>query len=166
MILEGASKYDLIEQYSGLTLPVIVKEKYSSIATLTRTEGKEPVQKAMAVLVSDLNTSFGGDMSKEEIIEVVVEVQSGICNNLSLEDLYLICSQLKRNHTFKLKVPVILKAVEQHLEERTQLIMQINYNAHLNTKYNDDRKSTQHEANDNAFKAFQSQYFNEQLKKR
>ncbi|MCO5230162.1 MAG: hypothetical protein M9958_03300 [Chitinophagales bacterium] len=165
MILEGASKYDLIEQYSKLTLSDIVQANYASIGALTRSQGKEQVRKVMAVLVSDLNTSFGGDMSKDEIIEAVYEIQNGISSNLSLEDLFLICSQLKRSHTYKLKVPIILKAVEQHLEERTQLIMQNNYNAHLSTKHNEDRKSMQNVVNDNAFNAFQSQYFNEQHKK-
>ncbi|MCZ2393400.1 MAG: hypothetical protein LC105_06070 [Chitinophagales bacterium] len=164
MISERASKLQLIEQYASLTLSKIIDNAYPSVAVLARMHGKDKVDNAMAVIISDLNTSYGGDMDKEAILETVVEIRSGITCNLSLEDLYLICSQLKKSNTFKLKVPAILKAVHQHLDEKTDRIVEINYNKHLAYKHNDDRTSNR-PADDPSFKAFQAEYFREQSRK-
>lgn len=153
MISAKASKIDLIEQYGAMTLKKIVHENYPSIGDLQRTHGKEPVQTAIAVIVADLNQSFGGDLSKDEIIEVVAELRAGITVNLSLEDIYLACRTIKLNESYKLKVSTLLKAFTQHFNEKSNLVANNNYNAHLATKFKSEPLSTRKDKDFESFKA-------------
>lgn len=141
MISAKASKLDLIEHFASLTLAGILQEKYPTIGRLEREQGKEAVSKVMSVIVADLSASFGGDLKMEEIQEVVTEIRSGLCRNVTLEGLYMTCSKIKRTSTFKLKVPTILKALDEHLEEHSQAVTKANLNHHLKFKFNEPRLS-------------------------
>lgn len=164
MICAKASKFDLIEQYSNLTLSTIVSEKYPSICSLERMHGKESIQKVMSVIIADLSSSFQGDLNMEEIQEVVVEIRSSLTKNITLEGLFLTCSQLKRTTTFKLKIPTVLKAVNEHLEEQTQAVMSANYNKHLQHKQREPRDRYD-SSKDEKFSQFKAEYFKRNLEK-
>jgi len=141
MISAQSSKIELIERFGAMTLKQVVNDKPPAIGALERQHGKEETQNVMAVIISDLNNSFGGDISKDDILEVVAEVRMGLTRSISLEDLYLICQKIKTSSTYKLKVPTILKAVNDHLAEKSNMVMNMNYNYHLANKYEGDRSS-------------------------
>lgn len=162
MISDKASKLQLIEAFSSLTLPDIVEGKFPTIGALQTIHGKEVIDMAMAVIIADLNQSFSGDLTKDDIMECAVEIRSGITRNISLEGLYMVCSQLKRSSTFKLKIPNILKAVNDHFEQQSAAIQQRNLNLHLAQQYNAPRTSEQYAESDNAFQQFQAEYFKSQ----
>lgn len=118
----------------------------------------------MSIIVADLNASFGGDLNKEDFLEIATEIRSGITRNITLEGLYFVCSQLKRSSTFKLKIPNILKAIDNHLEEQCKLVMSNNYNQHLQTKQREPR-DRYNPNSDDAFRQFQAEYFKRNLNK-
>lgn len=161
MISAKASKLDLIGAFGTLTLKSIINEQYPSISYLEKAHGKEIVQQTMAIIVADLNQSFGGDLTKEDILEVVEETRSGITRNLSLEDLYLICRQMKVSGTYKLRVPGLLKAINDHLNEKSNAIANENYNKHLATKFKGERSTSQ---KDNDFEKFRIDYITKNMK--
>lgn len=157
MILEKASKFDLIERYASLTINDIIQQKCPSIGSLERNHGKEAISKVMSVIIADLSSSFQGDLNIEEVQEVVVEIRSGFSRNISLEGLYLISSQLKRTKTYKLKVNTILKAVDDHLEEHSKAVTKANYNRHLEFKFNEPRQCEDN-STDEKFLQFRDEY--------
>ena len=164
MISAKASKLDLIEHFASLTLAGILQEKYPTIGRLEMLHGKEVITKVMSVIVADLSASFGGDLKLEEIQEVVTEIRSGLCRNVTLEGLYMTCSKIKRTSTFKLKVPTILKALDEHLEEQTKAAANANYNEHLKHKHREPRERYDPLANA-GFQDFQAAYFKSKIQK-
>lgn len=163
-ICDKASKIELIEQYANLSLPKIIEDKCPSIAALEKAYGKETTVKVMAVIIADLNTSCSGELNKDDIIEVVTEIRSSITRSITLEGLYLICSKLKRTSTYKLTIPAILKAVEAHLEDQTQLVMKKNYNQHLATKHREPRELSD-PLSDAKFQEIKAAYFKRTINK-
>lgn len=166
MILEKASKFDLIERYASLTINDIIQQKCPSIGSLERIHGKEATSKVMSVIIADLSSTFQGDLNIEEIQEVVTEIRSGFSRNISLEGLYIISSQLKRSKTYKLRINNILKAIDDHIEEYSKAVTKANYNHHLQFKFNEpDRQSDEASSTSEKFSQFQAEYFKRSLKK-
>lgn len=148
MLSAKASKLDLIGAFGTLTTKSIIAEAYPSIATLEQSHGREKVRNAIGVIIADLNQSFSGDLSTGEIMEIVEETRVGITCNLSLEDIYFVCRKVKTSGAFKLKVPTLLKAINDHLNEKSNEIANMNYNKHLSTKFTDNRRQSPSEIKD------------------
>ena len=161
MISARSSKIELIEQYGAMTLKQVVNERPPAIGALERQYGKEAISTAMGVIIGDLNQSFGGDISKDDILEVVAEVRTGLNRSLSLEDLYLVCQEIKTTYTYKLRVPTILKAVKDHLNEKSNMVMNENYNKHLASKFEGERNSTSYQE-DEDYKKVKIEYLTKQ----
>lgn len=161
MISEKASKLELIQRFGHLTLKEIVNQEYPSIGLLERAHGDEKISKAIAVIVADLSSSFSGDLNKDEIIEIATEIRCGLTRNITLEGLYLLCSELKRSSIMKLKVNHVLKAVEAHLNEQSNQHEMRNYNAHLANKYHDPRETNAFD--DPEFKKFKVDRFAKEM---
>jgi hypothetical protein len=139
MILEGASKTSLIRAFSKLTLHQIIESKYPSIARVTKLNGIEKVEKVVALLLFDLSASFSGELNKDSVEELTIEISSSHLKTLSFEDLYLAFRDLKKAKNFgKLNVNKVLKALDDHQEKRSDTAYEINYNKHLSEKYVDN----------------------------
>jgi len=165
MISEKASKLELIERFGHLNLKEIVHQEYPTIGSLERMHGKEAAEKSMAVIVADLSSSFSGDLDKDDIMEIVTEVRVGLNRNITLEGLYLICSNLKRSSLFKLKVNHVLKAVEEHLNEQSNAHLSKNYNKHLEIKQNEPRKNDKNPFADEGYRKAKIAHLNKQFTK-
>lgn len=158
MISEKVSKLELIKAFGTNTMASIVAQNPPSLGILKRQNGEEKVSNAVAVIVADLSQAFNGDLTKDDIIEVVTEIMSGLTINLSLEDVYLICRNIKISHDYKLKQSVVLKRANDYLNERSNYVANINYNKHLSTKFKDDRTSDRTAKNDHDFERFKMEY--------
>lgn len=161
MISAKASKLDLIGAFGTLTLKSIINEQYPSISYLEKVHGKEIVQQTIAIIVADLNQSFNGDLTKEDILEIVEETLTGITRNLSLEDIYLVCRLVKVSGVYKLRVPSLLKAINDHLNEKSNTIANENYNKHLATKFKGERTASK---KDEEFEKFRIDYITKNMK--
>lgn len=135
MVLKKATKLELIKQFSNLSLSKIVEEKYPAIASLKRSYGIETVDKINGIILGDLSHSFNGELSKDVIEEITAELSTSILKNLSLEDVYLVCRQIKyEDHNRKLSIGKVLKALNKHFDAKSTLIMETNYNQHVSLK--------------------------------
>ncbi len=144
MILDKASKIEMIRVFSKLTLDRIVQEKYPSIGTLSRTFGLEKTEKMMGIILHDLSSSFDGVLDKSQVQEICAEISSSVLRNLSLEDVYLVCRNIKlSDHYGKLNINKVLKTLNKHMDDRSNIAYEYNLNHHLSTKFVDDnRKNT------------------------
>lgn len=147
MITAKSSKTALIRQFSSLSIPTLVTTKPPAIGALVREHGQEVVENCVAILVADLNTSFSGELSREQIEELAVELTSGFNRNHSLESIYLACRRLKISESYKLTVAKVLKEADAILNEISETITNQNYNAHLATKFYEPRDTEQQRRN-------------------
>jgi len=121
MTLEKASKLDLIRHFSNLTMDKLVKKSYTSIGSLKKAYSLEQIEKVIKILLNDLSASFGGSLNTDQIEELAVELTSNILINLSLEDVYFTCRQIKISKNYhKLNVNIVLMAFEEHLSKRSE----------------------------------------------
>lgn len=164
LITAKASKTDLIRQFNGLTLPIIVKERFPSIGELARHYGQEQLEKCICVLTADLNESFEGELSKENIEEIAVEISSGLTKNHSLESIYWTFRKIKASDVFgKLTVNKVLKAIDKSFDELSNAVMAENYNNHLATKFDGERSSNKEEE---GFHRYKIDYLIKQMNKK
>ncbi len=84
MILDKASKPDMIRVFGKLTLDHIVREKYPSVGILSRSFGLEKTEKVMGIILHDLSSSFDGALGQDQVQEICAEISSSILRNLSL----------------------------------------------------------------------------------
>lgn len=142
MIIAKTSKLELIRRFNGLTLSKIAKERYTSIGILAKQYGNDKIEQCLCVLISDLNTSFEGDLSKENIEEIAVEISTGITRNHSLESIYWTLNKIKSSDIYgKLTVNKVLKQITQSFDEISNAVAESNYNKHLSTKFNEPRET-------------------------
>jgi len=136
MISEKTSKIELIERFGSLTVKKIVNESYPTIGALEREYGKESLTSAIGVIISDISLSFNSELNANDILEVAAEIRSSILRNVTLEGVYLACSDLKRESIVgRLNVSKLLKAMHKHLNDITIEAQSKNYNDHLATKH-------------------------------
>lgn len=143
MITAKSSKTALIRQFSDLSVPALSTNKPTSIAGLIKEHGQEVIENCVAVLVADLNTSFSGELAREQIEEIVVELTSGFNRNHSLESIYLACRRLKTSESYKLTVAKVLREADAVINEITEAVIAKNYEAHMATKFYDPRPTAQ-----------------------
>lgn len=141
MITAKSSKLELIRQYNNISVSSIIQQKPPSIAALKKQHGHEIVENCVAVIVADLNTSFSGELSTEQVEEIVAELTSGFNVNHSLESIYLACKKIKYSTDYKLTIPKILKMASQTFDEISDAVANNNYNQHLATKFTDVRET-------------------------
>ncbi len=136
MSLEGTSKIELIRKFSNLSLEKIITNEYPAIGTLKKTYGADKTEKVIMVLLADLSASFSDELSKEQIEELAVEISSSHLVNLSLEDVFMVCRNIKTSKNFgKLNVNKVLNAFETHFNKRSEAFYQHNLNKeHFVTK--------------------------------
>lgn len=163
MISEKVSKLELIENFGALTMKKVLHDHPPSITSLEKQHGISGVKQSIAIIVADLNQSFGGDLAKDDILEIVAEICVGMTRNISLEDLYVICHKIKLSN-YKLKVPVVLKAVNDYLNEKMNMAANENYNKHLATKFKADRSNTRDNQEENDFRKFKIEYLTNKIK--
>lgn len=148
------SRVQMIEKYGDLTLKKIIKQQPPSIRALEREYGRKTIHTALCVMVGDLNQSFNGDMNEDDLEEVAAELRMGITKSLSLEDLYLICRNIKTStKSYKLRVTTILKAANDYLQEKSNLVMNENYNKHRSMQFEGNRTSVANDDTGNYRKA-------------
>ncbi|MEO9257392.1 MAG: hypothetical protein ABI207_03360 [Crocinitomicaceae bacterium] len=136
MISEKTSKIELIERFGSLTVKKIVHESYPTIGALQREYGKESLTSAIGVIISDVSLSFNSELSQNDILEVAAEIRSSVLRNVTLEGVYLACSELKREAIVgRLNVSKLLKAIHKHLNDITIEAQSKSYNDHLATKH-------------------------------
>lgn len=154
MILEKASKIDLIRSFGKLTLHQILAEKYPSIGQLKQSYGQETTEKAVAVIIADLSTSFDGALQKDDILELVAEISCTYLRNLSLEDLFFLCRNIKGSKIYgKFGVNTVLQAMNGYWDKRCDESAKLSLNKHYSQQFTDDRKSiTQLKTEKDAFK--------------
>jgi len=136
MTLDKASKTDLIRRFNKLTTRSIIENQYPSIAKLSRAYGNEKVEKVTEIMLQDLNASFKGELSPDNVKEITVEINSGMNRNLSLEDIYHALRKIKTTqHSRKLSVATVMSYITKQLEERQTEGAKISLNQHLANKH-------------------------------
>ena len=135
MILEKTSKIDMIRAFGSLSLPVIIKSDFPSVKKLEMEHGLEKVEKVLAVMFHDLSSSFNGDLDRDAVEELCAEITSTSTRNLSMEDVYLVCRNITKAKNYKkLDLNIVMLALEDHLNTRSNLIYEANLNDHLSKK--------------------------------
>lgn len=153
MISGQSSKIELIRTYSSLSLKKVVDYKFPSIGTLCRTSGSDMVRTATGVILADLSSSFRGELSTDEIEELIEEVHGGLLRNITLEGLWLCCRQLKGSEVRgKLSVNKVLTALNKHLDDVTDLHEIKSKNDHLQHSYHFERSNNESAKNAEAIK--------------
>ncbi|MBN2668766.1 MAG: hypothetical protein JXR60_06010 [Bacteroidales bacterium] len=169
MRLEGASKVDLIRQFSSLSLDKIVKTGYPSIGSLKKVYGEEKAEKVTAMVLADLSHSFNNELSPEHIQEITAEISSSLMANISIEDVYLVCRKIKRSKNYgKLNVNKILLSLEEHFENRCEAVLQHNINMDAKNGYRQtfgQRQSSKELENISKNREAHSRYYTETIKK-
>ncbi len=141
MILDKASKTDMIRTFSQLTLDHIVQEKYPSVGMLSRAYDLEKTEKIISIILHDLSSSFDGILDKNQIKEICAEISSSILCNLSLEDVYLVCRTIKlSDHYGKLNINKVMKALNQHMDNKSTMTYEYYLNEHLKIKFIDNNR--------------------------
>lgn len=144
MISEKASKVDLIRSFNNLTLAKTVSGHYPTISQINKEHGVEKTETLLQIIVSDLSASFNGDLSIEDSKEISATINTGILKNMTLEDVYLVCQQIKRTPSYgKLTLNKVMVALDKHIDERLNLIAEKNRNNHLAQKFIEPRKADQ-----------------------
>lgn len=115
-----------------------VESRFPSLGMIEREHGHEIMTNCVGVLISDLNTTFDGSLSKDAIEEIIAETTTGLMKNHSLETLFLVCKKLKQDDKiFKLTINKVVRAIQAGFEEYQQEVMSQNYNNHLANKFTD-----------------------------
>ena len=144
MILGKASKTEMIRSFSNLSVNKILDNNYPSLSKLKREHGIEKTEKAIAVVVADLGQSFEGALNPEAIEEICVEISSSFLSNMSLEDVYLCCRDIKLSNTYgKLTINKVMNHLNKHMDERCNTAERKNYNNHLASKFTDHDRGAQ-----------------------
>lgn len=132
MISEKASKAEILQHYGSMSLEKVIKLNPPSMAVLAKQLTPEKCMQLTAVLVADLSQFFNGDLDKEDCQEVAAEVQFTLLKNLSLEDVYVALQKIKRSKiSYKLTANEVVRQLNAYLDERCNLISQLNYSSHL-----------------------------------
>jgi len=140
MISAKASKRDIIRAFGKNTLANIVAKKPDSIAKIARKNGVEVAEKYTAVMLADLSSSFGGDLTKDAVLELSAEISSTHLKALSLEDIMLVCEKLKRTEIYgKLKLNKVLVELDKHYDERAELFANRSRNEAAKYKFDAER---------------------------
>lgn len=136
MTLEKKSKVDLIRKFGSLSMQVIVTEQYPSVAALSRQYGLEKTEEVNAIILTDLSSSFDGELESVAIEEICAEISSDSeLFSLSLEDVYFVCKQIKMSNTFgKLSTNKILTALKKHFADRCDAAAANSMDKHSNHK--------------------------------
>lgn len=138
MQLNGAGKVDLIRSFSNLSIHQIVEQRYPSISKLSQQYGIEKTEKVVQVLVLDLASAFDSELGDDQVAEISAELTSGLNRSMSMEDIYLICREIKTSSSFgKLTVNKVLTAARKHLEAKTKAAADYSLNKHLSNKHID-----------------------------
>lgn len=144
MITAKSSKLELIRTFNSLTVSKIVAEHYPCVGVLAKSYGNEVVENCIAVIIADLNETFDGDLSKEKIDEITIEINSSMLRNHSLESIFLACKNLKSADVYgKLTVNKVLKELHKTFNEISDATALVNYNKHLATKHHEPRETVQ-----------------------
>lgn len=115
-----------------------VESRFPSLGMIEREHGHEIMTNCVGVLISDLNTTFDGSLSKDAIEEIIAETTTGLMKNHSLETLFLVCKKLKQDDKiFKLTINKVVRAIQAGFEEYQQEVMSQNYNNHLANQFHD-----------------------------
>lgn len=138
-LIAEKSKLELIRSFSNLTIKNIIENKTPSIGQLKKQHGFVRIENALTIICNDLNDSFENELSTNSIDELVVELSTGLNNNLTLEDVYLAFKELKYNNSHgKITLNKILKAISNHFNEKINMAEQISLSEHL--AYKEQRK--------------------------
>ncbi len=163
MILDNASKTDMIRVFSKLTLDHIIQEKYPSVGTLSRSFGLEKTEKVMGIIFHDLSSSFDGELRQDQVQEICAEISSSFLRNLSLEDVYLFCRTIKLSDQYgKLNINKVLKTLNKHMDDRSNAAYEYNLNQHLSTKFVDNNRKSNKEVMKAQFYEAKVMYMQEQ----
>ncbi len=163
LISEQSSKLEIIRAFSHLTLRKILETSTpTSIGELRKIHGIEKTEAAIGVLVSDLNSSFEGTLTEDNILELIAECTSGFLLNLPLEAIYVAFRELKTSDIkYKLTFNQVLRKINKTWNEYSDVAQEINLNKHLQTKYYDPRME-ENEVNKQAYKMAKNWNLNRQ----
>lgn len=167
MITAKSSKIELIRTFNSLTMKSVVESRYPSLGMIEREHGSEIMTNCVGVLISDLNTTFDGSLSKDAIEEIIAETTTGLMKNHSLETLFLVCRQLKQDDKiYKLTVNKVVRAIHAGFDEYQKEVMNQNYNNHLANQFHDPLENRVSEQEKELNRQARLMYKNSQKKSR
>lgn len=165
MILDRSSKIELIRTFNTLTVKKIIETAPPSLGMIEKEHGFEKMTACVGVLISDLNTSFEGSLSKDAIEEIIAEATTGLMKNHSLETLFLACKKLKEDdRIYKLTLNKVVKAIRKGFDEYQNTLIETNYNNHLAQKFTDPLENRDSEQERELHRQAQLMYNNNKLK--
>lgn len=157
MLLEKASKFELMRSFNTISLPQIIEGNYPCIAALESKYGLEKIEKALRILTLDLEATFADD-NKLQVEELVVELTTSY-RSLSLEDVYLVFKELKTKPIYgKLNNNKVLKEFKEYWDNRLVAYADYNYQKHLITKQDYGERTNKTTEIDKHREAFKKHY--------
>jgi len=128
---------DVIRHYGNMTLQKALEVKAPSIHRLSITEGREPIIEGIAVVFCSTALYFDGELpiNKAKLIveEMLVNYEY---SNLKLEDVLVICKELKEQAIYsKLTPSKILKQIADYCKRREKQAIANSINATLDEKH-------------------------------
>jgi hypothetical protein len=136
MILEKKSKIEMIRSFAKMDLYKVAQNNFPSLNQLSKIYGSEKMEKIVCVLVADLNVSFDGELLKEQVEEISIEIMSGISSNMPLELVFVTLQEMKYADTGfgKLTINKVLRAVRTKFNEYQKIHISQRESEHFQVK--------------------------------
>lgn len=158
MISEKKSRVEIIRAVGSLSFEKAVDPANPSIGSLQRYwKQSKGIDKAAAVrqsenyvsvLIQDLSQSFENELEPDQIQEISAEICNTIHRNLSLEEIYYVCKQLRTEKVYgKLTVNKVLNRFQNHFEQRLDHAERVNLSQHLSKKESRANTKTERQKN-------------------
>jgi hypothetical protein len=139
----------MIRSYGLLTTSQIIAHEFPPISSLMKQYEPRTIEKCICVLVSDLSASFKGELSKDDVEEVAVELMSTYLRNVTLEGIFVTCRKIKHTKIHgRLSVNKVLTELKAHFEDMSSQILLKNQNEHLSRKFDAPRMSVERNIKD------------------
>lgn len=131
LILEGNSNRDLVRSHGSMTMVQAMNKHVPGIGKMVRSEGRERVEKVVAVMLQETSSYFDEQMGKEQALDIAAELTTKYAG-IKLEDLWVCLNDLKSSEIYgKLTSNKVLSAMKKYMDRRLELAAQQSLNEHL-----------------------------------
>ncbi len=131
LILEGSSNRDLVRSHGSMTMVQAMNKHVPGIGKMVRSEGRERVEKVVAVMLQETSSYFDEQMGKEQALDIAAELTTKYAG-IKLEDLWVCLNELKSSEIYgKLTSNKVLSAMRKYMDRRLELAAQQSLNEHL-----------------------------------
>lgn len=136
MILDKKSKNEMIRSFAKMDLYKVAQNNFPSLNELAKIYGNEKMEDIVCVLVADLNVSFEGELLREQVEEISIEIMSGISSNMPLELVFVTLQEMKYadNGFGKLTINKVLRAVRSKFNEYQKIHISQRESEHFQVK--------------------------------